>query len=388
VVGAIALLFAVAALAESPLEVVRGTFRDRLLLTGELVAADAHRLIAPNVNIWPLQIQALPEDGADVSAGDLLVEFDNGPLVEQIDQLERKLDEATRTLASLEAKVGSEELEASFRQAQKQAELDKAAIDAVVPRDLLSDKDYEERQVALERAQLALTQAAAALELKRESVAAQIARERVVLDRSRVEAATAAAQLDALSLRAPRDAVVVVSEEPQEGRPLDVGDSVWPGLTVATLPVLESMLVEARLFDVDDGRASPGDPVIAVVDAFPDLELIGEVVEVDAMAGQAQPRSLRRSFRARIEVEGVDPERMRPGMSVRVAIDKRSDDVLLAPRTALRWSEDVGGVRAEARRAGGSWVGVELGPCNAQQCVVESGLEVGDELSSRWEPGS
>ena len=45
---------------------------------------------------------------------------------------------------------------AAFRMAQKQAELDKAAIDARVPRELVSSKEYEERGLALERATLAL----------------------------------------------------------------------------------------------------------------------------------------------------------------------------------------------------------------------------------------
>jgi len=50
-------------------------------------------------------------------------------------------------------------------------------------------------------------------------------------------------------------------------------------------------------------------------------------------------------------------------------VSQRRDDVLLAPRAALRFEDD--GVVLRLREGGS--VPVVLGPCNASDCVLEQG---------------
>jgi len=70
---------------------------------------------------------------------------------------------------------------------------------------------------------------------------------------------------------------------------------------------------------------------------------------------------------------------MRPGLSARVEIDREAKDgVLLAPRAAL----DFSGKTPRARLSGGKLVNVNIGSCNAQDCVVTSGLDEGARLGS------
>jgi HlyD family secretion protein len=155
------------------------------------------------------------------------------------------------------------------------------------------------------------------------------------------------------------------------------GDTAWPGMVVAQLPELSTLGVTARLFDVDDERVRQGETVRARLDAFPDREYTGWVRSVDEMANQDGRFSLRRFFNVEITLDEVDPELMRPGMSVKVEIDAPPlADVLMVPRTSLDWSRD----EPQVGLAGGRIVPVQLGPCNAFQCVVESGLEEGERL--------
>ena len=142
------------------------------------------------------------------------------------------------------------------------------------------------------------------------------------------------------------------------------------------------MAVEARLFDVDDGRIEPGMPVTAVVDAFPEVDLAGEVVEVDDIATETnRRRSLRRVFRVRVRVEGLDVERMRPGMSVKVVVEDRRSDVLLVPRAALGWLDEESGGAVVAARRGGELAPVRIGRCDRRVCLLENGLSLGDRLA-------
>jgi hypothetical protein len=67
-------------------------------------------------------------------------------------------------------------------------------------------------------------------------------------------------------------------------------------------------------------------------------------------------------------------------MSAKVEVEVlRRAGVLLAPRAAL----DRGASPARALLEGGGEAEVRLGPCNAQECVVEGGLAEGTRLRNR-----
>lgn len=370
------------ALHAGDLEVTRGDFRGHFLMTGELVAEDAVVLIVPNANIWPVTVRWLEEDGAEVRAGDTIVEFDNSQLASNLEALERAEIEAANQLASLRATVRGEELEAELTFERKKAELEKARLDSEVPASLLSEQEFEERRLALERAALGFEEANNALRLQRSSAGARIDKQRVALSKAERAGERARQGIELLTLKARRDGILLVSENEEEGRPFQSGDITWPGRSIARLPELSSMIVEAQLFDVDDGRIHPGMPVTAVVDAFAELDLKGVVSEVDDIANETSRHSLRRVFRARVRLEELDLERMRPGMSVKVVVEDYRQDVLLVPRASLGWSARESTGEVVAARPGGGLEAVEIGPCNREVCVLEGGLSEGERLTS------
>ena len=70
---------------------------------------------------------------------------------------------------------------------------------------------------------------------------------------------------------------------------------------------------------------------------------------------------------------------MRPGLSARVEIRRELlRGVLIAPRAAIDFSSKT----PRARLASGRVVNVVVGSCNAQECVVKSGLDEGVRLKS------
>ena len=180
-------------------------------------------------------------------------------------------------------------------------------------------------------------------------------------------------------LKAPRDGILVVADHPWQGRKIEVGDSVWVGLPVVSLPDLNAMQVEAKLSDVDDGRIAVGLRVSCVLDAYPERTYAGRIAEITPVAQEAPGRSLRRAYNVRVELDASDVERMRPGMSVKVEVRLETrEGVLLAPRAGL----DFAGPRPRARLASGSVVEVDLGPCNRDSCIVEKGIDEGTRLKA------
>ncbi len=371
-----------ASVAEAPaldggLAVQRGDLVTRTLLTGMLVAEDAEQLVVPNADIWPVQVRWLAEDGVEVSKGDKVVEFDNSQLTANLEELRANSIAAANQLANLEAQADAEIATASFTLEKRRAEVEKARLEAAVPRGVLAERQYQQRQLDLEKAELALAEAEAKLEATRRSKRAEIEVQRLALEETRSEVARSEARIELLTLEASRDGILILDPNRREGRTVQVGDGVFPGSSVGSLPDLSTMIVEARLFDVDDGRVAPGMDAVAILDAFPELTFAGRVREVDPIADQPSSRSLRRVFRVRIDLDRLDLERMRPGMSVKVVIEERHPDVLLVPRECLEWRDD--GPRA--LRADGTWASVSLGACGALACVVEAGLEVAAPLA-------
>ena len=375
-------------LAADDLVVKRTAFSSRLVLTGELVAESAVHIIVPNANIWPVQVRWLAEDGAEIAAGDTIVEFDNSQLASNLEQLEQAASDAANTLTSEEAQVRGRELQAAFELGEKAAALEKARIDAEVPREILSQKEYEERQLALQRANLEHAEASEVLRLERIAGRARIEKQRIALEKAEMAERRAREGIDLLAIPAPRSGVLLVAENPQEGRTFQTGDSSWPGTTLASLPDLETMIVEAKLFDVDDGRLEVGMAVTATIDAFPEETWEGEVFAIDSIAGELSRDSLRRAFRVRIELADLDVSRMLPGMSVQAVIERRVESALVVPRAALHWSEVDGALRPDVLLPGGDLVPVRLGECNPQDCELLEGLEEGARLAESPAGGS
>ena len=366
--------------AAEELTVHRGSLRQRELLSGELAAERGEALVVPRTNAFQLAIRWLAEDGALVKAGDPVVSFDNSQFASDLEEKRLSAFNAGSDLQRAEAESKTKAAEKQFAVEKARSAVEKARIAAAVPKDLLSLREYQERQLALERARAELAKAEVDLAAERRASGADLQIQKISLEKSQREIRTAEQAIDALTLRAPRDGMVLVADHPFEGRKLQLGDTIWVGMTVATLPELSSMIVEANLSDVDDGRIAPGMEALCTLDAYPAVTYRGRVVEISPVARESRRSLLLRYFPVRIALEKSDPRRMRPGMSVRVEVlGPEVKDSLLVPRQAL----DFSGARPRALLAAGGAAEVRLGPCTASECVVESGLREGTRLRGR-----
>lgn len=303
-----------------PLSIELGARPARMLLTGALAAEDAVSLIAPNVSIWPLQVRWVVEDGTEVAAGDPVVELDNSQLVSRLAEQRAQALAAASRLDATAARVAGELAGVELERVRAEAALAKARLAAELPPGLLAEQEVEERRKELRRAELELGEAEAKATAKRTGGAAEVEIDRVTLETALAAVERAESGVALLILRAPRAGVVVLGNDPQEGRPIRAGDNVWPGLTLARLPDLATLMVEASLFDVDDGAVVPGLAVTATLDAFPERTFAGRVEKVEASAREVSRRSRRRAFVVLIRLDAPDPALMRPGMSVKVEV--------------------------------------------------------------------
>ncbi|MCH9651714.1 MAG: efflux RND transporter periplasmic adaptor subunit [Deltaproteobacteria bacterium] len=374
---------------EEVLSVRKGSLIRQHVLTGELQAEDAYELVAPQAGVRPLEIRWLAQEGAEVQQGDRLIEFDNSTLISSLEDRRAGVLQAANKLASARSEAAAALAQARFNLEEKKAAQAKALLDAEVPEELVAALEFQRKQVDAKKALLELEEAEAQFEARQLSGAADIEIQQVALRKAQVEYQRSLDGLELLTVRAPRDGIFLVEKKRREGRSWQVGDSIWPGQTLARLPDLSTLVVQASLFDVDDGRIALGMPVTLSLDPFPDQELQGRIRKIDKLAREADNTSSRRFFGVTIDFQdgesaGVEKSFMLPGMSVRVvAAELVAEDVLLVPRISLEI--DALTASAQAVLANGTQKPVVLGPCNEWHCVLTEGLSEGQSLGLRSE---
>ncbi|HYS53284.1 MAG TPA: HlyD family efflux transporter periplasmic adaptor subunit [Thermoanaerobaculia bacterium] len=343
----------------------RGNFVSEVTLTGELEAARGEAITVPNLPSWQTSIKWVADDGAEVKKGDRVVELDNSQFTSGLDAKRQAVAQAEQELQQKDAEGDADMLQKKLDVETKKSDYEKTKLDAAVPKEILSAREYEDRKIKYKRATVEL---AKAKDVLRSSITASRSdRSNLILnlEKARRELDTAETAINALILRSPRDGIVVLRDHPWEGRKIKEGDPVFVGLLLALLPDLSSTQVTASLADVDDRKISVGMPATVVLDAYPSMTFPGRVAAISAVAQEntTNRQSLRRSFRVTIKLDRLDALRMRPGLSARVTIRRATrSNVLLAPRGVL------------ARKD------IKLGECNDLECVVVSGLKEGDRI--------
>ncbi len=358
----------------------QGEINERVLLTGELRAGVAIDLTVPKTETWELTIRWMAEDGAVVKAGDRVLEFDNSAFTTGLVQKQISVIEANsafrtyRDISAMALSTKQHELE------HHRVNLEKATLLTSVPADLLPQRTVQDRQLEKTRAELALSKAEKDFAAERQANALEAKVKQIELDKAKRAVETAEKAISELVLKAPRDGVISIGTHPWEGRRFQIGDVVQPGFIIVTLPdFTQPMEIKAELSDVDDGRVAVGQKGRCTLDAYPLEPLPCDVKELAPVARARQRQSLRRNFAVSLSIPNKDPDRMRPGMSVKVELIGKKLAGLLAPRSALMFDNG----KAALRLGGGEMREVKVAGCDAQKCVIESGATVGDVVGSR-----
>jgi multidrug efflux pump subunit AcrA (membrane-fusion protein) len=359
------------------LKVRRGTFGSSLTISGELEAARGDVLSVPPLPQWQTSIKWLADEGTMVHAGEQVVELDNSSLTSDLDQKRQTETQAVQEMQQREAEWSADLQQKMLDAEKQQSELEKAELNAAIPKDVLAARKYEEYQTMLLRSRVGFDKARDLLASRRKGIDSERANLILRIDKARREIMQAETGINALVLRAPRDGIVVGLDHPWEGRKMQPGDTVFVGFPIAMMPDLTTLRVLAALPDVDDGRIAIGQRATVTLDGYPDQRFPGRVTAISAVARESRRQSLRRNFDVLIALDQLDPTRMRPGLSARVVIYREAaPNVLLAPRAALDFSAR----QSRAVLANGTSVDVTVGSCNPQECVVIKGLEEGQKL--------
>lgn len=347
-------------------------------LKGALAALDAEALgPVPVPRMWDYRISMMAPEGSTVKKGEPVLGFDTTTLARELETTKADGDEARETRARRERELQLRTEALVLAKAEAEARRGKAGLKADVPESLQAqnvlaqariDRDLAAAEVASVETRIEAAALAARLELSNLS-------RREARARSRVE--EIARSIESLTVRAPRDGTVLYLTNWRDEKK-KVGDSAWRAEKVMEVPDLSRLGVKAEVDEADAGRVAVGQRATFRLDAQPDLELDGKVLDVRRTVQRSSPRTPQKVAKLDVQPSKVDPKSMRPGMRVRGRVElERVPGVLSVPLDCvvpsaagpLVWRSGTGGVSA---------VPVKTGRRNEERVEVLSGLKEGD----------
>jgi multidrug efflux pump subunit AcrA (membrane-fusion protein) len=212
-----------------------GDIVDRVVLTGVLRPMTALDLVVPRTDQSPLVIRWLIDDGAAVKAGDRVFEFDTSSFTSKLQDNQAQLRAAEAKFETFDEdpmKLG----ELRFAVRTKKIALDIARLEAELPAELLAAHTAKDNQLKLTIAEADLRKAEAHLATATAAGALERRIQRIELDKVRRTVTAAEQEMEDLMVKTPRDGIVIVGENPREGRRFRVGDQVYPGMMIVSLP--------------------------------------------------------------------------------------------------------------------------------------------------------
>jgi len=297
---------------------------DVVRVTGEIESANSAYFGPPAVpNIWQYTIAFMAKEGLEVKAGTPILKFDPQELLTQLRDKSNALNEKQKQLEKQEIVAREVIAELKLKQQEAIAELEKAGLKADIPESLMASRDYKEYQLILKQEELTL--ALRNMELQKEQRVQDteiniLKREIAVLES---EVASFQSSVDAMTVKAAGSGVVIHTVDRRNNKH-EVGDNVWMGRRVMELPDLSKLQVHLEVPERESARIAVGQRVKFVVDAVPDEQFYGEIIELASVIHTKSRNQPARVFDATISMNDPDLSIMRPGMSVSADIYLKS----------------------------------------------------------------
>ena len=377
-------------------KVSRGPFVKTLRLTGLVESIHFYNVAAPRLvgTTGPgsntLIITRLMPSGAQVAAGQLLVEFDRQ------NQLKAAIDRRSEH-RDLEEQIRKKRAEHEQARARDDTELTVAA-NAVENARLELKKnaylgriDQEKNEQRLEEALAKQKQLKATFDLKRRAEQAELRILEILRDRAYRAMKSAEDNATRMVVTSPIAGMVVLRMvwRPSGQVEIQEGEEARPGMPVMQVVDPASMQVRVKVNQADVHGLHVGQPAQISLDAYPDLRFHGRVEQVTPVGTTSMLTTRVRNFVAIVSIEGSHPKLL-PDLSAAIDVElERKDNVIVVPRDAVaaapRSSQREGGRERETdaftvRVLDGGRIrprAVTLGPMNDYEVIVASGLEPG-----------
>ncbi|MBX7183759.1 MAG: efflux RND transporter periplasmic adaptor subunit [Vicinamibacteria bacterium] len=186
--------------------------------------------------------------------------------------------------------------------------------------------------------------------------------------------------LSAMRVLAPHDGILVFPMN-WRGEVLNIGDTAWPGQTIAEIPDLSQLQARVFVLEGDAFGLAAGNRARIEVDGQPGLAYEAKVKRVDTLAKPRERGSPVKYFETWLDFPADAFRNVKPGRRVRASILLTEvDDALWVPKGAL-FQKD--GRRYVLKSEGGALreADVTVGASSLGRIQVLTGLAAGDRVA-------
>jgi multidrug efflux pump subunit AcrA (membrane-fusion protein) len=327
-------------------KVVRGTLELSVHGKGELRASKFATLQAPPVS-GTLRLLTMVETGIQVKKGDVIMTFDPTEPQYQLEQAQSELLEAEQAILKFESDRDVQAAQDKFDLLQARFDVRRAELDAKPDRDLISDRDYQTRQLTLDEAKRKFDklQSNSASRAETDRAALAVAQEKRT--KAKMTADRARDALNNLVVTSPMDGFVVVRQNQDanngffySGMTLPeyrAGDVVFSGRPIADVFDISNMEIKAKVNEQQRNNIAAGQTATVQADELPGVALSAKIMTVSGLAQSDfwSASGPLRDFDVTLQLDRVDA-RLRPGTSVDLVMaGTRLENLLNVPRQAI-----------------------------------------------------
>lgn len=284
--------------------------------TGELSAVRTKAFVLPRFGRFgSFRIIGLAEHGKVVHEGDSVIQLDPANVTKYIVDRETALESQ---LASLEKMLVNQEnrdsqAESTIKSELATYELRKLTYEAA---QFESERTKKIRELEFQQATIQLNLAKRRLELNAIINENDLKIQQIRVDQIKQDIQEAYDIIPQLTIRSAIPGIFQIARTYRNGQLLKIGDEVWRGNTMASVPDLTWMKVETQINENDFLRIHEGDKVLVRLDALPEVAFEGEISNIGLFC-RAKDWNKPRQKTFDVEVRLlVSDERLKPGMTV------------------------------------------------------------------------
>ena len=287
-----------------------------LVETGELSAVQTKAFVLPRLGRFgSFRIIGIEEHGKQIQPGDSVIQLDPTDVTKYIVERETALESQ---LASLEKMLVNQEnrdseTESTIKSELATYELRKLTLEAA---QFDSERTKQIKQLEFEQATIALNLAKRKLELNAIINENDLKIQQIRVDQIKKDIQNAYNILPQLTVRTTIPGIFQITRNWRSGQLLQVGDEVWRGNAMASVPDLTWMKVDTQINENDFLRIKVGDKVLVRLDALPEVSFEGWVSNIGLFCHAKDPNKPRHKvFDVEVRIK-VSDERLKPGMTV------------------------------------------------------------------------
>ncbi len=358
--------------------VMSGSFRQTITETGELEAVNASYVSMPRINYIygsNFKIIGLMEHGKNIQRGDSIAKVDPSPvykyIIEKEESLENEQAAANKLIVQMENNL--QDLQAQLKNEQAAYDLKKLEVERF---SFESENKRNVKGLEFRQAEIKLNKVKRNLRLKPTLDSLDYKIQKIKVMQREAELITARETLERMLIKSPGDGIFQVSRNLRTGQTIRVGDEVYLGSQIASIPDIRRMKVMTWVNETDISKVRPGMNAIVRLDALPSVPFHGEISEISKICTD---RDGEKVFRVQVIISESDL-RLKPGMTVSCEyICYESDKDLFVPNSCL-FMENKQPYLLLKKRGTVQKIKVEKGPSNIYYTVIKGDFRSGQRI--------